>query len=660
MGRTVAYKSALPILILILSLGIAACGGGGGDGPPPEPVEPTVPDETFSIGGSVSGLVGGGLVLHNAGTDLAVAADGNFTFPASLVDGTDYDITVSVQPDNPAQICAITNGSGTIAGADVTDVDVACASTFQFLSSVPADGIEQVTRAVQPSLIFSAPLNAGTAGGNVSLASAAGDVTIDVQVGGPMLTLLPQASLLPLTEYTISVSTGLLSEADEVLPEPVTSRFTTRDGMWLPQESILDPSATSGDLRLAGDAEGNLLVFWTVGGLGNRSLWSRYRGADEDDWTDALLISGVVDDHQLVSLQVAFDGDGAAIIVWPLAQNIGDDLQLWTSRFDLLTGVWSAASPIDTGIVPVEAFRLAGNDQGTVMLVWQQYTGLGAEVAEVLASRYLPGGVWSAPELIDAIDRFPPLTVVDAELGLAVDDDDHAIVTWQRRENDILTIPEAYASHYEPGAGWGPAEMLSGGLASFMGRPEIAMNANGDGIAVWRAVSQFGTAGLYASRYVRGTGWSAAEVVDATRVSEETPQVAIDASGVAIMVWPGVESGNGVVFASRRVPGAGWGLAEPISASGLGNAFHPRAAFDATGNALVAWQQLEMTMPLQYGIWSNRYTPDGGWGGAEQIGDLADWIQSDGPLLLVRPNGDADALWVEVEAGYRVWRAHFE
>jgi len=85
------------------------------------------PVSTYSIGGSVSGLVGSGLVLQlNAANDLAIAADGSFTFTAPLADGSVYTVSVLTQPTGPAQTCSIVNGSGTLAGADVTDVQVSC------------------------------------------------------------------------------------------------------------------------------------------------------------------------------------------------------------------------------------------------------------------------------------------------------------------------------------------------------------------------------------------------------------------------------------------------------------------------------------------------------------------------------------------------------
>jgi len=80
---------------------------------------------TYSVGGTVSGLTGTGLALQNNGADtLPVATDGSFTFVTELVDTTTYSVTVSTQPTG--QTCSVTNGSGVIAAADVSDVDVAC------------------------------------------------------------------------------------------------------------------------------------------------------------------------------------------------------------------------------------------------------------------------------------------------------------------------------------------------------------------------------------------------------------------------------------------------------------------------------------------------------------------------------------------------------
>jgi hypothetical protein len=81
----------------------------------------------FSIGGSVSGMNGSGLVLQNNGADnLAIASNGSFTFPTSLPTGTPYNVTIATQPSAPVQVCSVANGVGIVNGADVASVAVSC------------------------------------------------------------------------------------------------------------------------------------------------------------------------------------------------------------------------------------------------------------------------------------------------------------------------------------------------------------------------------------------------------------------------------------------------------------------------------------------------------------------------------------------------------
>ncbi len=92
--------------------------------------------DTYTIGGSVSGLNGSGLVLQNNGSDdLVINANGSFTFTTPQADGTDYAISVLTQPENPSQICSVSNGNGTVAGADASDVNVSCVNSEDLIFS---------------------------------------------------------------------------------------------------------------------------------------------------------------------------------------------------------------------------------------------------------------------------------------------------------------------------------------------------------------------------------------------------------------------------------------------------------------------------------------------------------------------------------------------
>jgi hypothetical protein len=82
---------------------------------------------TFTVGGTVTGLAGPGLVLrNNGGDDLAITMNGAFTFATPVASGATYAVTVATNPAAPTQTCVVTNGAGTVTNAAVTDVVVTC------------------------------------------------------------------------------------------------------------------------------------------------------------------------------------------------------------------------------------------------------------------------------------------------------------------------------------------------------------------------------------------------------------------------------------------------------------------------------------------------------------------------------------------------------
>jgi hypothetical protein len=81
----------------------------------------------YTVGGTVTGLDGSGLVLrNNGGNDLTISASGSFAFTTPLASGALYAVTIQTQPTNPAQVCTLSNDTGTMAAANVTNVSVSC------------------------------------------------------------------------------------------------------------------------------------------------------------------------------------------------------------------------------------------------------------------------------------------------------------------------------------------------------------------------------------------------------------------------------------------------------------------------------------------------------------------------------------------------------
>jgi len=127
--------------------------------------------ESFSIGGTVSGLATGTSVMlaDNAGNPLSVAANGAFTFPTLIPQDASYNVTIATQPTG--QVCSVSNGSGSSVSSNITNVGVACtASTFTISGSISGlasgaklvledNGTDLMTLSANGPFSFAAPVN---------------------------------------------------------------------------------------------------------------------------------------------------------------------------------------------------------------------------------------------------------------------------------------------------------------------------------------------------------------------------------------------------------------------------------------------------------------------------------------------------------------------
>jgi hypothetical protein len=80
----------------------------------------------FTTGGAVSGLTGTVVLQNNGGDTQSIGTDGAFAFPTPVAEGSPYLVTVKTQP--AGQTCSVTNGSGTMGAARITNVAVVCAA----------------------------------------------------------------------------------------------------------------------------------------------------------------------------------------------------------------------------------------------------------------------------------------------------------------------------------------------------------------------------------------------------------------------------------------------------------------------------------------------------------------------------------------------------
>ena len=88
----------------------------------------------FTVGGTISGLAQGGSVVlqNNAGDNLTVSANGNFTFVTSVPSGGAYAVTAL---SNATRVCTPSSATGTVVAANVTNVVVRCRTKYAYFSN---------------------------------------------------------------------------------------------------------------------------------------------------------------------------------------------------------------------------------------------------------------------------------------------------------------------------------------------------------------------------------------------------------------------------------------------------------------------------------------------------------------------------------------------
>jgi 6-phosphogluconolactonase (cycloisomerase 2 family) len=90
---------------------------------------------TFTVGGTISGLTGTGLVLTDSvsgHTATPAALDTSFTLTPAVNSGTTYNVTVTTQPTGP-QFCSVTGGTGTVTTMNVATIGVSCVNVGKFV-----------------------------------------------------------------------------------------------------------------------------------------------------------------------------------------------------------------------------------------------------------------------------------------------------------------------------------------------------------------------------------------------------------------------------------------------------------------------------------------------------------------------------------------------
>jgi hypothetical protein len=304
--------------------------------------------------------------------------------------------------------------------------------------------------------------------------------------------------------------------------------------------------------------------------------------------------------------------NGDAITLWGEIFNT-NNFVLKANHYSAQTGTWNSGQIISasTGNILIGNPQLAVSTNGNAVAIWEQYSDTISR-KDIWASYYTAGVGWSAATLVESDNTGRAVTP-----QVAIDGNGNAIAVWV--QFDASSNTSIMVSSTSNG-GWSVPSALETGTGTVRSNPQIAFGANGHAMAVWSSYT--GPGNSVRARAFTGTWAAPATAWSETALSQLDlrPRVVLDANGNAIAVWqePTGNGGTGTslnIKANRYVAGVGWGTAELIEWNQY-EASHPRIAMDANGNAMVVWVQSDSVTPH---VWANLYSVSSNSWGADPI-----------------------------------------
>jgi PASTA domain-containing protein len=256
---------------------------------------------------------------------------------------------------------------------------------------------------------------------------------------------------------------------------------------------------------------------------------------------------------------------------------------------------WSAGSaagesPLAAACAQPAAPQVAVDAAGDPVAVW-----LCLRPAMSVQSSVRPAGahIWRAPQQIVRV----PSGVSVADLALAVGGAGDAVAVWLRSSvardaTHALTSVVQAAVRPAGAEAWSRAQDLSAPSANAVA-PQVAVDRSGDAVVVWSSSCENASevaecAGTIheAERPAMTGTWSSPKDISAPGHSASAPRVAVDPAGTAVAVWT---TDRGFVQAVVRAAStARWSMPQDLGATHV-TTEPPEIALDAAGNAIVVY-----------------------------------------------------------------------
>jgi hypothetical protein len=332
---------------------------------------------------------------------------------------------------------------------------------------------------------------------------------------------------------------------------------------------------------------------------------------------------------------LAVSGSGTATVVWSARSGTGAFTVF--ARQISASGARGAIRQLSASGQDALAPQVAVAPTGTATVTWVRSNGTNFVVQ---ARRILPGGTpEESTKTLSASGQdaaAPQLAITAAGTGAGT-----ATIVWKRFDGAHYQVQERRIA--PNGTLETTTHTLSEGAQDAV-EPQVAVDGSGIATVVW---SRFdGSDTVIQVRRVGSGGGSgvATGVISATGENAVQPRVAVTPAGVVTVAWTRFDGLNSVVQARRLAATGGFqGGVLNISAGGR-SASEPQLAVAGDGTSTIAWSRFDGTSLV---IEARRITSAGALGSTAVLSasgrDAAD------PQLALGPGGKATVLWVRFD-----------
>jgi hypothetical protein len=369
------------------------------------------------------------------------------------------------------------------------------------------------------------------------------------------------------------------------------------------------------------DSAGNFVVVWkSYYGAGYPIEGQRF-GADGSRRGGEFQVSTTTYPYYPAA---GMDATGNFVVVWESYQ-YGYGSHVFGQRFSASGATVGAEFQIDAGGYQARRPVIAAAPSGNFVVVWHSYgrdgSGYGVFGRRFDVSGTPLGTEFQANTYTTSNQRFP---------SVAVDNNGKFVVVWHSYGQQDGNSYGVFGQRFDAaGAALGSEFQVNTYTTSSQDRPTVAMDGTGNFVVAWQSYQQDGdNYGIFGQRFGSDGSRRGAEFQINTYTTDRQtrPRVASDGSGNFVVAWQGnLQDGSGYgIFGQRFNPdGSRRGAEFQVNTHTTDSQRYPTLGMDPAGDFVVAWQSSGQD-GSGYGVFGQRYQGEPAEGDGKALDYTAD------------------------------------